>query len=88
VSERIKSMSLKELRKLVRELFKHYGRDEVYKDEFFEYFRNKGFKDEEIKILWVKVIGKSGLVRLSFHIIADELPPKEIKSKAFIKLIR
>jgi len=84
----IKNMEIKKLRKLVRELFRYYGRDEVYEDEFYEYFRNKGLKDEEIEILWLRVIGESGLVRWEIHVVADELPPKEIKSRPYIKLIR
>jgi len=35
-------MPKKELRKLVRELFKYYNnKEEVFKDEFIEFFRKK-----------------------------------------------
>ena len=84
----VKSLTREELRKMVRELFKHFSRDEVFKDEFFDYFRGKGYSDEEIRILWVRVIGESDMVRWEIHVWADELPPKEIKGRAYIKLIR
>jgi len=84
----IKSLTRKELRKIVRELFKYYGRDEVYEEEFHEYFKKKGLTDEEIDTLWLMVLGKSGLVKLGLHVVADELPPKRIIRRAFIKLVR
>jgi len=34
------------------------------------------------------VIGESGLVRWEIYVWADELPPKEVKSRPYIKLIR
>lgn len=83
----VKSLTRKELRKIVRELFKHFGRDEVYEDEFYDYFRRKGLSDEDIEVLWVRVIGESDLVRWEIHVWADELPLKEVKSRAYIKLI-
>ena len=84
----VKTMRLKELRELVKELFAYYGRDEVYEDEFFEYFKNKGFTEEEIDTLWLMVLGKSGLVKLGMHVEADDLPPKKIIRRVFIKLIK
>lgn len=88
MNEKIESIDIKKLRKLIRELFKHYGRKEVYEDEFYEYFRNKGFSDEEIERLWIRAISRSGIVKWGVYVEADQLPPKKIKEKTFLELIR
>lgn len=66
---------------MVRELFKHYSRDEVYEEEFNEYFKKKGLTDEEIDVLWLMVLGKSGLVKLGLHVEAAGPPPKRLLEK-------
>jgi len=61
---------------------------EIYKDEFYEYFERKGYTKEQIKLLWFLIIGKSRMVKWGVQFEADEIPPKKIKSKPFIELIR
>ena len=78
----------KELRKLIKKLFKHYRRREVYKDEFYDYFRAKGFTQEEIDELWYRAIGESGIVKCGVYFEADEIPPKKIIERHFLELIR
>jgi len=43
-----------ELRRLVREVFEYFGRDEVYEDEFYDYFREKGLRMKILRFcgLW------------------------------------
>ena len=80
------TISLQELKKLVKELFKHYRRRKVYEDEFYNYFKAKGFSEEDIDILWVRVIGESNLIKIGVHLQADKLPPKKVKERPFIEL--
>ena len=86
--EQIESLTKKELRKIVRELFKHYNKEEIFKDEFHQYFKRKGYTDEQINLIWFSIIGKSGMVKWGIQFEANEIPPKKIKSRPFIKLIR
>ena len=86
----VRSLSVRELRRLVRELFRFYGRDRVFRDEFFDYFRCRGFGDDDIELLWYMVIGRSRLVRFGFYVDAadNEIPPRKFIKKAFIRLLK
>jgi len=86
--EQITSLTKKELRKIVRELFKHYNKEEIFKDEFHQYFKKKGYTDEQINLLWILIIARSGIVRWGVIPEADQLPPKKIINKPFIELIK
>ena len=88
MDNRIESMNIKEVRKLIREAFKHYNKKEIYKEEFYNYFKNKGYTQEEIDELWYRAIGESGIVKCGVYFEADELPPKKIIERQFLELIR
>jgi len=88
MSKKIESLNIKEIRKLIREAFKHYNRKEIYKDEFYNYFKNKGYTEEEVDDLWLRTIGESKIVKWGIHFEADQLPPKKIIKRQFIKLTK
>ena len=61
---------------------------EVFKDEFIEFFRKKGYNDEEIETLWLLIISRSGIVKLGVLFEGEGLPPKKIINRPFNKLIK
>ena len=80
--------NIKELRRLVRAPFKHYGRNVIYEDEFFKYFRDKGWSDEDIERLWIAAIADSGIVKMGVIPEAKEYPPKEIIGRPVLVLTK
>ena len=49
-----KKNEVKELRKLIIQVFKHYGRRKITMKEFEDYFKSKGLSEKEIEDLYIK----------------------------------
>jgi len=77
---------VKSLRELMREPFKHYGKKVLYKEEFFQYFREKGWKEKDIEDLWVMGIARSGIVQWGMIPEIVEFPSK-VEAKTAIRLL-
>ena len=75
------------LRKIIRLPFKYYRKKILYKEEFFQFFKDQGWSDDEIDELWFLAIAKSGIVNFWFIPEADDFPPKEIRDRMVIELV-
>ncbi len=87
VKKKVAPTNVKELRKLVREVFAHYGEKKIYEEKFFDYLRKKGYSDKEIKKIWIRALGH-GIIRWGVDVFADEIPIKQVKKKYFLELVR
>ncbi|MCS7365375.1 MAG: hypothetical protein NDF54_08065 [archaeon GB-1867-035] len=79
---------IEKLQKLVKAPFEYYNKKFLYKEEFFQYYREKGWDERKIKWLWVLAVAKSGIVRLAVTFEADEFPPREIRSRSVLELVK
>lgn len=44
----------KRIKELVLEAFEHFGKNELFKEEFVKYFQKKGMSKDKIDRLWIK----------------------------------
>jgi len=81
----IEKINKKTLKKIIKRVFEHFNRNIVYKDEFYEYFREKGLNNDEIDELWIKVITELKKIEWGVHFFSNDFPPKNIKRRPYIK---
>jgi len=76
-------MRKKELKKLIDEVFKFYGRRALIEDDFYGYFLERGFSREEIEDLWMDAMAED-LIEVGVTPILDPENPYEIVGKKFV----
>ncbi len=75
----------RKLREIITEVFKHYNRNAIYKEEFYKFFKNKGINEKEIEELWLKALAHE-IIDVGITPITDPNNPLNIKEikKVFI----
>ena len=80
-------MKKRELERMIKEVFKYYGKNLLTEDEFFEYFMKKGMNKDEIEELWSSA-HTEGLIDVGLISIFDEENPLKTKDKIAFELKR
>jgi len=78
------------VKSLIEGAFMHFGKDELYEEQFIKYFRDKGMSKEEVDQLWVKayamnlidivrrsIISKGRVPRILGHVTVFIMAGKE-----------
>ena len=66
----------KQVKALVEGAFKHFGKDEMYQEQFIKYFKNQGMSKEEADQLWVKAYAMKIIEIERRTIISRERSPR------------
>lgn len=78
-------MKKKEIEKLIKEVFNHYGKNRIFEEEFIQYFKQKEMTPKEIDQLWSDALFFN-LIKVGVWTIRNESNPPEPLTKIVFEL--
>jgi len=76
----------KQVKSLVEEAFKHYGKNVLYEKQFIKYYRDRGMSKDEVDGLWAKAHSMK-IIRIGAKPVFREKPYKILGNVIVFRLL-